>query len=152
MDGFEESADCGTIFYHNYRKGYFAKCSTIISKTQILHILGGRSAKMWTAVTTLVLSIFSQGRSKTGSAPRSRHCRMRPSFLLASPTWTWPWSLRSTHAIQFMAHGRADQPSQCVCFWHKKHFTEWQEANEWVRWMISVPLAEVALTAVHSSS
>lgn len=71
------------FFFFVYRKGSFAKCCTIISMTQILHILGSNSAKMWNIVTTLRL--FLQGRSKTGSAPHPQQTLQNVNLIFYQP-------------------------------------------------------------------
>ena len=99
-----------------------------------------QSAEEWTR-SRLCFSV-SRRRSKRGSAPRGRHCRMRPSLLLASPTWTWPWSLRSSaHVIQSSALAT----QACQKFWllAQKVFErvlEWRMNGVW--WRFSALLAE----------
>lgn len=95
------------------------------------------------AVTALPQCLVLQGEIKEeGSAPRGRHCRMRPSLLLASPTWTWPWSLRSSASV-IQSSALAVQTCQNICLLAQKVFErvlEWRMNGVW--WSFSAPLAE----------
>lgn len=94
------------------------------------------------AVTALLQCLVLQGEIKEGERPRGRHCRMRPSLLLASPTWTWPWSLRSSASV-IQSSALAVQTCQNICLLAQKVFEsvlEWRMNGVW--WRFSAPLAE----------
>lgn len=84
------------------------------------------------------VSSFAGGDQRGGAPPTADTAECAHSVLLASPTWTWPWSLRSMHVIQSMA--LAVQSWQNICFLAKKAF---HRVNEWSWWMFSEQQAEV---------
>lgn len=125
LDSYTWLWDC-LKFYLQWRD---VLCGTVISKTQILHIRGGRSLEMWTCSHgSASASTFAGGRSKKGSAPSSRHCRMRPLSFTSQPNLNLTmepaqYACNPIHeAVQTWKH---------IWFWNlkkkrkKKCFTEW---------------------------
>ena len=79
--GLERTADCGVepFFVSHLRAGV-----TIFQFVHILRILKCREVDCSRGSASV--SSFAEGeRSKTGSAPRGRHCRMRPSSFTSQP-------------------------------------------------------------------
>lgn len=105
------------------------------SKTQTLHILGGRSV------------YFCRGRSKRGSAPQQQTLENAPLSFTSQPNLNL--TMEPAHYACNPTHdpGSADQPEYLLSAFKKRKkkgvSLSDRIAHEWVWWMFSVLLAEV---------
>lgn len=91
---------------------------------------------------------FCRGTSKKGSAPLSRYRRMLLFFYYASPTWTWPWRLRSRPEL--LTNLESSSEKRHFCYWCNK-FYHW--VIEWSEWLWHrAGMTEVNRTSQESES
>lgn len=85
---------------------------------------------------------FCRGRSKRGSAPRGRHCRMRPLSFTSQPNLNLTMEPAQYACNPIHGPGSADLP-EYLLFLHERVSACDRIAHEWVWWMCSLPLAKV---------